>query len=117
MPPKPDQRMAPLGGPSPDRTHGESWGLEGKARARFSQQARELGLPEGRPHEAFTVTAWGVVPDAGQLEWTFPTSSQMPDAACDSANSWGVGAVEGQPEGWTTNGEGSSFPRRRLPKG
>lgn len=54
----------------------EAW--KEKLRARFARQARELGLPEGRPHEAFTVTAWGVVPDPGQVEMDFP--NLVPDA-------------------------------------
>lgn len=49
-----------------------------KLRERFARQARELGLPSHRAHEAFTVTAWGTVPDPGQLELDFP--NLVPDA-------------------------------------
>ena len=43
-----------------------------KLRARFARQARELGLPEARAHEVFSVTAWGSVPTRAQLERDFP---------------------------------------------
>jgi LmbE family N-acetylglucosaminyl deacetylase len=43
-----------------------------KLRARFDRQARELGLPAGRAHEVFTVTAWGIVPTPEQLLSDFP---------------------------------------------
>lgn len=49
-----------------------------KLRERFARQARELGLPAGRAHEAFTVTAWGTVPALEQLERDFPL---VPDPA------------------------------------
>jgi len=45
---------------------------EKKLRARLDRQSRELGLPAGRAHEAFSVTAWGTVPTAGQLRRDFP---------------------------------------------
>ncbi|HTH49455.1 MAG TPA: PIG-L family deacetylase [Candidatus Limnocylindria bacterium] len=45
---------------------------KGKLRGRFDRQARELGLPVGRAHEAFTVTAWGSVPSAEELARVFP---------------------------------------------
>lgn len=51
----------------------------GKLRQRFDRQARELGLPEGRAYEAFTVTAWGEVPTRARLEADFP--NLVPDAA------------------------------------
>ena len=47
-----------------------AWKL--KLRERFDRQARELGLPAGRAHEVFTVTAWGVVPTFEQLIRDFP---------------------------------------------
>ena len=43
-----------------------------KLRGRFDRQARELGLPVGRAHEAFTVTAWGSVPTFADLTRDFP---------------------------------------------
>jgi LmbE family N-acetylglucosaminyl deacetylase len=43
-----------------------------KLRQRFSRQARELGLPEERAYEVFTVTAWGRVPGRTELERDFP---------------------------------------------
>ncbi len=43
-----------------------------KLRGRFDRQARELGLPIGRAHEAFTVTAWGSVPTFADLSRDFP---------------------------------------------
>jgi len=43
-----------------------------KLRERFERQTRELGLPAGRAHEVFTVTAWGVVPTLAQLSCDFP---------------------------------------------
>lgn len=43
-----------------------------KLRTRFARQSRELGLPAGRAHEAFAVTAWGIVPTVGQLQRDFP---------------------------------------------
>lgn len=43
-----------------------------KLRQRFNRQARELGLPEGRAYEVFTVTAWGRVPGRAELERDFP---------------------------------------------
>ena len=43
-----------------------------KLRARFARQAHELGLPEARAHEVFSVTAWGSVPTRAQLERDFP---------------------------------------------
>jgi len=48
----------------------EEW--SDKLRQRFARQARELGLPPDRAHEAFTVTAWGQVPTRAQLEADFP---------------------------------------------
>ena len=47
-------------------------GWKGKLRTRFERQARELGLPAGRAHEAFTVTAWGSVPSSEELARVFP---------------------------------------------
>jgi len=49
-----------------------------KLRGRFARQARELGLPADRAHEAFTATAWGIVPTLEQLERDFPL---VPDAS------------------------------------
>jgi len=43
-----------------------------KLRERMDRQARELGLPPGRAYEVFTVTAWGIVPEAAQLQRDFP---------------------------------------------
>lgn len=48
----------------------EAW--KQKLRSRFARQARELGLPSGHAHEAFSVTAWGIVPTVAQLERDFP---------------------------------------------
>ena len=41
-------------------------------RRRFDRQARELGLPPNCAHEVLTVTAWGEIPTAEQLERDFP---------------------------------------------
>ena len=43
-----------------------------RERGRFDRQARELGLPAGAALEAFTVTAWGIVPSLAQLQRDFP---------------------------------------------
>jgi hypothetical protein len=43
-----------------------------RERGRFDRQARELGLPAGSALEAFTVTAWGIVPSLAQLQRDFP---------------------------------------------
>ena len=42
-------------------------------RRRFARQARELALPEGSVCEVFTLTAWGELPQPGQLEADFPS--------------------------------------------
>lgn len=41
-------------------------------RRRFERKARELGLPDQRAAEVFTVTAWGETPDSCQLLGDFP---------------------------------------------
>lgn len=50
-------------------------------RQRFARQARELALPAGGMHEAFTVTAWGEIPTAEQLEKDFPELVQNEERA------------------------------------
>lgn len=52
-----------------------------KLRKRFARQARELGLPPGRAYESFIVTAWGVIPEPGQLERDFPNLVPDPERA------------------------------------
>jgi LmbE family N-acetylglucosaminyl deacetylase len=42
-------------------------------RDRFARRNRELGLPDARIHEFFTVTAWGEVPSEKQIMSDFPT--------------------------------------------
>ena len=42
-------------------------------RQRFDRQAAELGLKIGSAYEAFTVTAWGLVPTLERLIGDFPT--------------------------------------------
>lgn len=43
-----------------------------KLRSRFGRQARELGLPDDRAWEVFTLTAWGIVPTLEILERDLP---------------------------------------------
>lgn len=54
-----------------------AWGA--KLRQRFDRQSRELGLPVGRAHEAFTVTGWGRIPSRDELEHDFPGLVHDPD--------------------------------------
>ena len=54
---------------------------KGTLRKRFDRQQRELGLPPGRAHEAFAVTAWGVVPSMAKLREDLP--NLVPDQARD----------------------------------
>ena len=60
--------------PTPDLA---AW--KARLRERFARQARELGLPGDRAWEAFTVTAWGIVPTAEQLEADFPGMLRDPE--------------------------------------
>ena len=48
-------------------------------RRRFARQARELNLPANDMHEVFTVTAWGEIPSAEQLEQNFPNLLRTPE--------------------------------------
>ncbi len=48
-------------------------------RRRFARQARELNLPANGMHEVFTVTAWGEIPSAEQLEQNFPNLLRTPE--------------------------------------
>lgn len=54
----------------------EAW--RGVLRRRFARQARELGLPADAAHEVFTVTAWGEIPTADQLEKDLPSLVRTP---------------------------------------
>lgn len=54
----------------------EAW--KQKLRLRFERQARELGLPTDRAWEAFTPTAWGIVPTLEQLERDLPLTTADP---------------------------------------
>ncbi len=64
--------MAAVGRSASHRADRRPGRLGEKLRARLDRQSRELGLPAGRAHEAFSVTAWGTVPTAEQLRRDFP---------------------------------------------
>jgi LmbE family N-acetylglucosaminyl deacetylase len=51
----------------------EAW--KEKLRARFSRQARKVGLPAEGVYEVFAPTAWGVVPTLAQIERDLPLCS------------------------------------------
>ncbi len=51
---------------------------KGTLRRRFDRAAAELGLPAGRAHDAFTVTAWGRVPSIEELRRDLPPWREAP---------------------------------------
>lgn len=51
----------------------EEW--RGILRQRYTKRNREMGVDTARIHEFFTITAWGQVPDVGQITSDFPNIS------------------------------------------